>query len=622
MKKKIYILIGLILSFITAFGQVPEAFNYQAVLRNASGNVRENETVSIDILLHQGSPAGSAVFSETHYATTNAFGLINLEIGSVNPAGFAAIDWSIGPYFITLMVDGTEMGTSQLLSVPYALYARGVENVDDADADPENELQIISIREDTIYLSNGGYVKLPEGFSGDYNDLSNKPEFVASPNVYIGNAAGKSNTTGYENIALGDSSMYANTDGYDNVALGYCALKKNTSGFANIANGYMAMYSNTTGSDNIANGYEALYKNTDGWGNIANGYFTLHDNTLGTNNTANGFGALSSNITGDHNIATGASAMFSNTTGDNNIAFGSGTLSSNTMGNINIAIGTQVLYANTKGNFNIGLGYSALQKNDSGNYNIGIGYNALNSNISGGFNIAFGTSALGNNTEGFYNVALGTSALLHNTTGIYNISSGYQTQYHNTSGNRNVAYGSRALYFNSTGNRNTALGDSAGYDIMTGSNNIAIGYNTQVPFGNANNQIRLGNTDITYAGMQVAWTVTSDIKWKESIRDLPYGLNFVNKLKPVDYIRKNNQDKIREAGFIAQDVEVVMDELEIVNSGLISKGYDGSLELRYNDFIPILTKAIQEQQAIIEDLKARIETLEDHHNSKTSEDAH
>jgi len=114
---------------ISALGQVPESFNYQAILRDASGNVRENETVSIDILLHEGSPDGSAVFSETHAATTNAFGLINLEIGSVNPAGFAAIDWSIGTYFITLVVDGTEMGTSQLLSVPYALYAKTAENV-------------------------------------------------------------------------------------------------------------------------------------------------------------------------------------------------------------------------------------------------------------------------------------------------------------------------------------------------------------------------------------------------------------------------------------------------------------------------------------------------------------
>ena len=120
----------------------------------------------------------------------------------------------------------------------------------------------------------------------------------------------------------------------------------------------------------------------------------------------------------------------------------------------------------------------------------------------------------------------------------------------------------------------------------------------------------MGNTTIVYAGIQVPWTITSDIRWKESIRDLPYGLNFVRKLKPVDYIRKNNENKTREAGFIAQDVEAVLNEMGMENSGLISKDNEGSLELRYNDFIPILTKALQEQQAIIEELKARIETLE------------
>jgi flagellar biosynthesis chaperone FliJ len=83
----------------------------------------------------------------------------------------------------------------------------------------------------------------------------------------------------------------------------------------------------------------------------------------------------------------------------------------------------------------------------------------------------------------------------------------------------------------------------------------------------------------------------------------------VRGLKPVDYIRKNNMSGKREAGFIAQDVEQLFKELGIENEGLLSSGYDGSLELRYNDFIPILTKAIQEQQQQIESYKSENDNL-------------
>ena len=121
------LLSGILLSYLASiysFSQSPAEFNYQAVLRDASGNIRANAGVTLNIQILQGSPAGTAVFNETHTVNTNNFGLVNLEIGSYNPAGFSAIDWANGPYFIKIIVDGTEMGTSQLLSVPYALYAK------------------------------------------------------------------------------------------------------------------------------------------------------------------------------------------------------------------------------------------------------------------------------------------------------------------------------------------------------------------------------------------------------------------------------------------------------------------------------------------------------------------
>lgn len=147
---------------LICFAQTPTTFNYQSVLRDADGQVLNNKDAEIGIAILQGSATGSEVFSETHSVTTNSFGLINLQIGSVNTTGMETIDWSAGPYFIEISVDGTVMGTSQLLSVPFALHAVTVENdnVEDADADPTNELQQLTLENSELSISDGNSVDL------------------------------------------------------------------------------------------------------------------------------------------------------------------------------------------------------------------------------------------------------------------------------------------------------------------------------------------------------------------------------------------------------------------------------------------------------------------------------
>ena len=111
--------------------QTPNSFRYQAVVRNATGNIISNQAVNFRVSLLQSSSSGIIVYSEEHAQTTNGFGLVNLEIGNgTNPTGiFSAIDWASGPYFIKIELDATggnsfvEMGVTQLLSVPFALYA-------------------------------------------------------------------------------------------------------------------------------------------------------------------------------------------------------------------------------------------------------------------------------------------------------------------------------------------------------------------------------------------------------------------------------------------------------------------------------------------------------------------
>jgi len=231
-------------------------------------------------------------------------------------------------------------------------------------------------------------------------------------------------------------------------------------------------------------------------------------------------------------------------------------------------------------------------------YNTFIGLEAGNFTMSGvgtqaSYNTGVGYRSLYSLTTGFYNSAFGYGSLYSNTTGLHNSAFGYQSLYSNTTGNFNSAFGFLSLY-NTTGNFNTAIGYYAGSDITTGSNNIAIGNNAHVPSGTASNQIRLGNTSITYAGIQVAWTVTSDRRYKDNITPIGLGLGFISKLNPVSYVRKNDENKKTEYGLIAQEVEDVLKELGIENHGMLTVTDEGMYELRYNDLIAPMIKAIQE----------------------------
>ncbi|HBX50396.1 MAG TPA: hypothetical protein DEH02_04925, partial [Bacteroidales bacterium] len=130
-KKNLFIAIFILVLANLLIAQSPAFFKYQAVVRNASGVTLQTQNVNLKISLLQGSATGTSVFSEEHAVTTNEFGLVNIEIGSGSTqiGTIAGIDWANGPYFIKIELDATggnsfvEMGTTQLLSVPYALYA-------------------------------------------------------------------------------------------------------------------------------------------------------------------------------------------------------------------------------------------------------------------------------------------------------------------------------------------------------------------------------------------------------------------------------------------------------------------------------------------------------------------
>lgn len=121
--------ISFFLFSVFSIAQTPQTLSYQAVVRDVSGNIIAGSTVGMRFSILQGSETGTAVCVEEFSPVTNDYGLVTIKIGSVNTTDFQAIDWSAGPYFVKVEVDeagGTswvETGTSQLLSVPYALYA-------------------------------------------------------------------------------------------------------------------------------------------------------------------------------------------------------------------------------------------------------------------------------------------------------------------------------------------------------------------------------------------------------------------------------------------------------------------------------------------------------------------
>jgi uncharacterized protein (TIGR02145 family) len=131
MMKNILTIIAMLFVLAALNGQAPNSFRYQAMLRDGSGTPKANVAVTVKIDILQGSITGSSVYTESHNVTTTAAGLINLDLGSGTATNgtFAAINWGSGLYFIKITVDGIVMGTSQLLSVPYALYSSNAGSV-------------------------------------------------------------------------------------------------------------------------------------------------------------------------------------------------------------------------------------------------------------------------------------------------------------------------------------------------------------------------------------------------------------------------------------------------------------------------------------------------------------
>jgi len=311
---------------------------------------------------------------------------------------------------------------------------------------------------------------------------------------------------------------------------------------------------------------------------------------------------------------------------------GHNTFSANTTGAGNSAFGIQTLYKNTTANYNTAMGFNALTENTTGTENVSIGGFALDANVTGDFNTAVGTSALGLAT-GDSNTAVGRKAGLAVSSGINNVLVGEFAGSGVTTGGGNICIG-------------RASGSSGG-DLTTGGSNIVIGINASTSAGDRNNAIVMGEavssvangnftfgtgtTDSNIANGATSITAPSDQRYKEDILDATAGLSFIKDLRPVTFKWKKEKDvpsdhpsyvegsdtrvmnDYTNHGFIAQEVKTAIDAHSDIKDGFdmwSEQGSGGRQRLGPTSLIPMLVKAIQEQNALIEALTARIVTLE------------
>jgi len=312
-----------------------------------------------------------------------------------------------------------------------------------------------------------------------------------------------------------------------------------------------------------------------------------------------------------------------------------GSLTFNQTASHNTAVGFNSLNANTTGTQNVAVGASALDANTTASYNTAIGEKSLSTNILGSKSTAVGTFALFNQNPAsagdMYNVAVGYDAGNAVTTASALTLIGGDAGVGLTTGHNNTLIGFNAGNYSvvlATGITNTIIGSYA-YTSATDTNQANV-FGHAVAGAGGYTTLGLTTNDIRAAHGNVTWATVSDERYKKDIVDSTAGLSFINALQPRTFKYKNlgelpetfnaykadstkvfkNSDT--NHGFIAQEIKAAIDADSSIKDGfrLWDSRDDGSQEVAEAALIPILVKAIQEQNALIESLTARITTLE------------
>lgn len=638
------VLVFLFLSaiLVTSNAQSPQLISYQAILRSLDGTPMKDASVTIKFTIRKTSTSGAEVYSETHSATTNSLGLVNLNIGSGVPTGsMAAIDWSAGPYFLKVDVNSVEMGITQLVSTPYSLYAKSAGN------------GLLGAAPD-YYVEN---TKIGIGTKTPTSTLSVKGSNPLDSAIFE-----VKNNNGLTVFAVYNEGVRINIDENMKAAKGGFAIG-GFSGTKGTIQDYMRISGDST---RIYVNNAAMAKGTKG-GFAIGGFGTVKAPaasnfvSLTPTNSLLGFSAGCNITTGTKNFFAGYEAGEANTTGSQNVLIGDNA-GFNNNSNTNVFIGTSAGYTNSSGFGSVIIGDNAGYLNN-GFRNIFIGREAGYYNSTGNDNVYMGAFAGQKGTDGVYNTYIGTESGQFGTTGSNNSFVGHRAGYVNN-GSDNVAVGDLAgsndnNYVNppstfsgsvflgassgsmqKSGAGNTYLGAYAGRTNLTGAGNVFLGYSAgQNETGS--NKLYISNTSSTtpliygefYYGdpayqkvringkLEVAETTagagtiavittsgqivkqSSSRRYKNEITEFNGSIDDFMKLSPVRFMWNNSTATpgVQDFGLIAEDVAEILPSLAVSNS-------DGTIEGVNYHAVNILTiDVVQQQQKKIVELESSLE---------------
>lgn len=589
-----------------------------------------------------------------------------------NPGGWSLLSGSLGTEgWSTKGNSGTIDGVNNFLGTLDAKPLRFMENsLPSGKMDAANSSYFFggssgsNSQAEASANSGFGYLTLLNNSTGSYNTAIGSQSLVQNKKgsriTAVGHAALETDTATSETVAIGSQALYWNQARFGNTAVGTNALYWNT-------------FTNTTpilddqGMHNTAVGHSALLYNRRGHSNVAVGFHSLYTDTISHHNTALGHEAMKFSR-GGWNVAVGAAAMKNSLQCLENVAIGQDALRDARQVRYNIAIGKAALLK-SDGDDNIAIGRFALTDDSTGSKNVAIGSYALNDTKGylplcipipvpctpynyGGLNTAIGYGAGRMNIDGAGNVFIGYQAghTAKSSRKLYINSTDYLTGASEDSTN-SLIYGDfaadslllnaktinkfslnvRANYpleigYGTTGKQVDAgkicygcFGDPAHWLGIVGGGTAALGGDRVIKLwsegglrikGNAlpnlNNTYSLGTSGQRWSAV---WTNagainTSDANLKTNITSSPYGLSEVMQMNPVQYNWKETPNEDLQIGFLAQDMQKIIPEAVVVPAN------GDPLGMKYTELIPVLVKAIQEQQKRIDELEKTVEKLQ------------
>jgi len=512
----------LLLCFMTAKGQVPQAVNYQGVVRDLSGNPVPNKNVRLRLSVTAQNQ--SVYYAEVQDVQTNALGLFAVKIGQGNPVNgsFANIPWSSGEKLLKVEIDVNGGSNFQLLgqpetlvSVPYALQAASASEVTLAgDISGKSNATVISAIQGkpVSALSPGvGEVLKWNGaeWQPDVDATSGGGSYTAGQGISIGgnvisNTGDLSNTNEIQQLSLSGANLSLSNGG------GSVTLPAVPASYWENAGGNDIINNNTgtvfVGNQNVP--YQAIFAST----NNNSGTIVAQNN-----GTGKAIEAMAADGTAVKAQSTGGLGL--DVTSNNRAAVFKGYVSSQS-----------------------GVGVVDIENTNRG---------ALGLSVTGGLNIDGGQS-------------------ISNFVG------------------------------------------TISFDLLEGFRFCGFGLLPYVDRGGS-----IGSSSLRWSTIYAAnGTInTSDARQKQAITPITYGLKQVMAMKPVSFEWKANPEQGRKLGFLAQDLqsvvpEVVSDKEWISDEkGKMTSRPAAALGVYYSDLIPVMTKAIQEQQTLIENLQKQNDSL-------------